>query len=373
MPPSVLWVAEPAQLRRHIGTISGRVGLDTEFIRERTYWPKLALAQIAIDDGEGTIVLADMLVPGMPGALRPLLLDPSVVKVMHSASEDLIALQHACDAVPEPLFDTQVAAALAGIAAGAGYQRLVQDLTGIALAKGETRSDWTRRPLSPAQLEYAADDVRHLFALHDALSARIDALGRRAWLEEDCARMVATARDGEGERWPHLSLRSAQFLDPGGQRRLLRLLRWREAQARSSDRPRNWILDNELAVALAREAPSGPEELRVILDRHPKAPHRLAARILEALSTPLPDEDEAPMARGDDRDRQVLRRLQAAVAARSAELGLPDGVLASRRWLEALMDGGDWPGALSGWRRRQLEPALAPLLRTVGERHAASV
>lgn len=374
MPPSVLWVAEPAQLRRHIGTISGRVGLDTEFIRERTYWPKLALAQIAIDDGEGTIVLADMLVPGMPGALRPLLLDPSVVKVMHSASEDLIALQHACDAVPEPLFDTQVAAALAGIAAGAGYQRLVQDLTGIALAKGETRSDWTRRPLSPAQLEYAADDVRHLFALHDALSARIDALGRRAWLEEDCARMVATARDGEGERWPHLSLRSAQFLDPGGQRRLLRLLRWREAQARSSDRPRNWILDNELAVALAREAPSGPEELRVILDRHPKAPHRLAARILEALSTPLPDEDEAPMARGDDRDRQVLlRRLQAAVAARSAELGLPDGVLASRRWLEALMDGGDWPGALSGWRRRQLEPALAPLLRTAGERHAASV
>src|SRR5690606_22996119 len=118
------------------------------------------------------ILLLDMLAPGMPEALVGLLRDRAVTKVMHSASEDLVALGHACGALPEPLFDTQIAAGLAGVGAGLGYQRLVQDLLGIAVDKGETRSDWMKRPLSPAQLKYAAEDVRHLFALHQALDDR---------------------------------------------------------------------------------------------------------------------------------------------------------------------------------------------------------
>src|SRR5690606_15362878 len=92
--------------------------------------------------------------------------------------------------------------------------------------------------------------------VHDALSAKLQALGRQAWFEEDCARLVDNARDDAGERWPHLSLRNAQFLDTAGQHRLLRLLRWRDAQARRSDRPRSWVLDNDLAATLAREAPA---------------------------------------------------------------------------------------------------------------------
>src|SRR3546814_8855245 len=106
---------------------------------------------------------------GITDALRPLLTDTAVLKVMHSPSEDLVAFMHACGAAPQPPFDTQAAAALAGVAAGIGYQRLVQDVLGVALAEGATRSDWPRRPLPPTQLEYAPDDVRHLFALHDAL------------------------------------------------------------------------------------------------------------------------------------------------------------------------------------------------------------
>ena len=363
-----LWVADPALLRSHIARISGRVGLDTEFIRERTYWPQLALVQIAIDDaaGEPAILLVDPLAPGMTDALRPLLQDASITKVMHSAGEDLTALRRGCGVVPEPLFDTQVAAALAGVGAGTGYQRLVQETTGAELSKGETRSDWLRRPLSPSQLDYAADDVRHLFALHDVLSQQLDALGRRGWFDEDCARMVDAARTDDGERWPHLSMRAAQFLDAAAQRRLLRLLRWRDAHARSSDRPRNWILDNELAATLAREAPGDLPALKALFERHPKAPHKLAAQAWEAMNTPLPDEANAPEARGEERDKRRLRQLQDAVATRSAELGLPDGVLASRRWLEVLMDGGDWPGMLGGWRRQQLEPALSQLLEPAG-------
>src|SRR5690606_9381129 len=203
MPSSpATWVNTPAELLSHLPTTPARIGLDTEFIRERTYWPQLSLVQVAFDEGDPgapRILLLDMLQPGMPGALVPLLQDRAVTKVMHSASEDLVALRHACGALPEPLFDTQVAAGLAGVGAGVGYQRLVQDLLGIAVDKGETRSDWMRRPLSPAQLAYAAEDVRHLFALHDALDARLQALGRRAWFEEDCARMLETARSDEGE------------------------------------------------------------------------------------------------------------------------------------------------------------------------------
>lgn len=375
-----LWITDPAELTARLRLRGGRIGLDTEFVRERTWWPQLALVQIALDVGsdggdtpDDAILLVDPLAPGTREALTPLLLDTAVLKVMHSASEDLVAFKRACGVVPQPLFDTQIAAALTGIGAGMGYQRLVQELLGVALHKGETRSDWLRRPLSPAQLDYAADDVRHLFALHDRLETQLQALGRRAWLAEDCARLVFNAQQDELERWPHLSLRAAQFLAPDAQRRLLRLLRWRDAYARDNDRPRTWILDNDLAVALARDPPPDPAALQRQLDAHPKAPRKLGGALWQALHAPLADETDAPSPRSDDRNKQRLRQLQDAVAARSVELGLPDGVLASKRWLEALLDGDDWPGVLAGWRRAQLEPHLAPLLGPAGGTAGASV
>ncbi len=355
------WIADPAALDALIAAPPALLALDTEFVRERTYWPQLALVQIAPQD-EDDILLVDPLVPGMPEALAKLLSDPRSLKLMHSAGEDLIALRHTCGALPRPLFDTQIAAALCGIGAGLGYQRLMQELLGVAVDKGETRSDWLRRPLSDAQLHYAADDVRHLEAAWRLLRDRLDAAGRIAWLEEDCNRLLDNAEADAPERWPHLGMRTAQFLDRDGQIRLLRLMRWRENQARASDRPRSWILDNELAALLARTPPRDMGELQRVFDGQPKAPRKLAGQVLDALHSPLPDETDMPPARGDDRDRQAYKRLQQAVAARSAELGLPDGVLASRRWLEALQDGEDWPGALAGWRRRELEPQLAPLL-----------
>lgn len=364
------WISDPAAFAARLATARpDRVGLDTEFIRERTYWPKLALVQIAFRDSDGSdaIVLADPLAQGMRAALATLLVDETVLKVMHSPSEDLVALGRDCGALPAPLFDTQAAAALAGIGAGMGYQRLVEQVTGTVLRKGETRSDWLRRPLSPAQLEYAADDVRHLFALHDELDRRLRELDRLAWLAEDSVRILEAAADDAGDPWPHLALRTAQFLDADAQRRLLRLLRWRDAHARASDRPRSWILDNELAVALARKPPADRGALQAQLEATPKAPRALGDALWQALATPLPDEDAMPLARDSDADKATMRRLQEAVAARSAELGLPDGVLASRRLLQALLDrraaGGDaWPDALQGWRRAALEPQLAPQL-----------
>ncbi len=360
------WIDSPAALQPHLLRPPARIGLDTEFVRERTYWPQLALVQMAVDD---RILLLDPLTPGMADVLAPLLTDTGVLKIMHSASEDLVAFLHACGAVPRPLFDTQIAAALTGTGAGLGYQKLVQEVTGTVLPKGETRSDWLRRPLSEAQLAYAADDVRHLFALHDHLQAGLQTLGREDWLVQDGERLLAgVERSDAGERWPHLALRSAQFLPAEAQLRLLRLLRWREAQARRSDRPRSWILDNELAVTLARTPPADRAALQALLDSTPKAPRKLGDALWQALSTPLDDESEAPLARtAADPDKAALRRLQDAVARHSAALGLPDGVLASRRHLETLLQADPqrpeaWPAALEGWRRPILEPLLRPLL-----------
>ncbi|MCM2335883.1 MAG: hypothetical protein NDI66_03775, partial [Pseudomonas sp.] len=136
---------------------------------------------------------------------------------------------------------------------------------------------------------------------------------------------------------------------------------------RDSDRPRTWILDNELAVALARTPPADRDALQRKVDAHPKGPRKLVDVIWRALTTPLADEAELPDAGvAETRDKQRLRALQDAVAQRSGELGLPDGVLASRRWLEAMLDREGWPDALEGWRRRELEPTLGPLLKPAG-------
>lgn len=353
------WINTPAELQARYQQRPTRIGLDTEFIRERTFWPQLALVQMAVGD---EILLIDPLAPGMAEALAPWLADTSITKVMHSASEDLVAFKHTCGELPRPLFDTQIGAALAGIGGGMGYQKLVQEITGVALAKGETRSDWMRRPLSESQLQYAADDVEHLFALHDAISARLQAQDRMQWLADDGERLLASVANDE-ERWPHLGMRSAQFLDVPAQVRLLRLLRWRDVQARASDRPRSWILDNELAATLARTPPADEAALAKVFELFPKAPRKLSSAVWQALTTALADEADTPQVLpATDANKQALKKLQDAVAQRSRELELPDGVLASRKHLESYLESRQWPPALAGWRREQLEPRLQPLL-----------
>jgi ribonuclease D len=357
-----LWIDTPHALSERLAAWAGQplVALDTEFIRERTYYPQLALVQLAVP---GEILLVDPLVPGMDAALRPLLVDPAVTKLMHSASEDLQALQRGCAALPSPLFDTQVAAALAGLGAGLGYQKLVEQVTGITLAKGETRSDWLRRPLSDSQREYAADDVRHLHAVHALLDDRLAGLSRHAWLQADAERSLrGAAQEGE-EPWPHLSVRSAQGMDADAQARLCRLLRWRDIEARRSDKPKSWIIDNELAVLLARRPPGDFAEFNAVLDRHPKAPRKSRGELWSVLCAPLGEADRAiPLLRPDAFDKQALKAMQEAVVAVAQAHGLPEGLLCARRHLEALLEGRGWPDALAGWRRELLEPALAPFL-----------
>ena len=262
------------------------------------------------------------------------------------------------------MFDTQVAAAMAGMGAGLSYLKLVEQVTGITLEKGETRSDWLRRPLSASQLKYAADDVLHLHALHAVLEQKLRELGRLDWLHADSDRAIGNARNDVDDPMPHLSIRSAQMLDAAGQARLRRLLLWRDAEARRSDRPRSWVLDNELAVQLSRRPFDGFPQFNSALDANPKAPRKARRELWELLSAPLSDEEgELPLNRaGENLDKQRLKKLQEAVAALAASLEVPDGLLCARKHLEALLEGRGWPAMLEGWRRSLLEPVLAPLL-----------
>lgn len=336
------------------------LALDTEFMRERTYFPQLALLQCA--DADGRILLLDPLDAGMREPLAALV--GGADALMHSASEDLVAFRHALGVLPRTLYDTQIAAAFAGLGPGVGYSALMKALLGVELAKAETRSDWLRRPLSAQQLAYAADDVRHLHAAVEALDERLQARGQRERALADMARMLEAAREDRDDPQPHLSMRPAAQFDRPAQARLRRLLRWRDATARRKDLPKRWLLDNDLALTLARRPPGDATSLAALLESARSA-KRLAEEIGALLAAPM-DDDEAtmPLATDTERaDRARLKALQAVVAERAAALDLPEGLLCARRHLESLLADGGWPSGLEGWRREVLE---APLRRALG-------
>ena len=366
------WIASDARLDEALRVLPpGPVALDTEFIREKTYYPQLALVQVAAGD---RILLVDPLGLDRATPLRDLLQGP-VLKLMHSPSEDLQALKRRYDLLPRPLFDTQAAAALVGLGAGLGYQALIERLLGVRLEKGETRSDWLRRPLSEAQLHYAADDVRHLHAAHELLARRLEELGRTAWHAEECERILAAAERDDADAHPHLANRAAQRMRAAQQIRLRRLMLWRDEQARRSDKPKSWVLDNELIVELAIRGGGPRAEFDAFLDARPRAPRRGRDELFDLLSRqPGAEELQLPLAEPPDPSwREPLKRMQDAVAAEAARLELPEGLLCARRHLETLIATRRWPAALEGWRRPLLEPVLLPVLERTSQAGSGSV
>lgn len=335
------------------------IALDTEFMRERTWYPQLALVQAA--DAGGRIALIDPLEPGARERLADLVGRSDAL--MHSASEDLVAFRHALGVLPRSLYDTQIAAAFAGLGPGLGYSALVKALLGVELAKAETRSDWLKRPLSAQQLAYAADDVRHVHAMVEALDQKLSSRGQRERALADMARMLENAREERDDPQPHLSMRPAAQLDRPAQARLRRLLRWREQTARQKDLPRRWLLDNDVAITLARRPPTSAQALDALLESARSA-RRLRDDIAALLAAPLDDDEKAmPLATDVERiDRSRLKALQGVVAELATALDLPEGLLCARKHLEALLTDGEWPAALEGWRREVLE---APLRRVL--------
>lgn len=349
------WVADHAALNETLAELRAqtRLALDTEFERIRTYWPKLALVQVQQARGPSLI---DPLAFDALHDLGTAITQPGQTWLMHSPSEDLVALAPLLPNPPAALFDTQLAAGLAGLGSGMGYQKAVGTVLGVELAKSETRSDWMRRPLSAQQIAYAADDVVHLDALADALLARLDQLGRRDWIAQEGARTLHAAFAAESEANLHHDYRQAWRLDEAAQRRLDALLRWRDATARQLDKPKPWLIDHGVAYELAQKPPrQGPDLLRT-LQAQRAFPRAQTGLVMDLLRDPPARDDFALAPQPFSRDEESqLDRLKAAIEAAATELGIEPALLAPRKLQEARLRAGEWPRDLPVWRRERLD------------------
>lgn len=249
--------AELAQFRRRLSGAQ-YVAVDTEFMRERTYWPRLCLVQVA---GPEEAAAIDTLAPGMDLApLLDLLGDPSVLKVFHAARQDIEIFFHLTGRLPAPLADTQVIAMVCGFGDSVSYETLAASLAGARVDKASRFTDWSARPLSERQLRYAISDVTHLRLAYEKLSRRLEKTGRREWVAEEMAALTDPAiyRLEPEEAWRRLKLRRA---GP----RLLAVLRevaaWREREAQTRDLPRNRVLRDEAIMEIAAHAPESVEDL----------------------------------------------------------------------------------------------------------------
>ena len=348
-------VTNPSRLEELSTSWAGAADLavDTEFVFERTYYPRLGLIQIASPEG---IWLVD---PLGCGDLAPLAraLSGRGWKVLHSAGGDLAVLGRALSTLPRPILDTQVAAALAGLGVGISYQRLVEALLGKLLAKGATRSDWLARPLSAEQLAYAAEDVVDLLEVAARLRERLEALGRWAWALADSERLLAAATPPDPESAPS-RLRGLERLPPAERAAAQALAVWREREAIRRDLPRRWVLDDAALLALARRRPATPAELEEVPGLEARQARREAEAwlaVLAAAATEAPDSRPPARGRPSPRERHLADRLHRLLRRRAEELALPPEVLAPRRVLDAIaaqaIEGRlSLPAELTGWR-----------------------
>ncbi len=363
---NTVWIDTPTQLAEACAGWRARpwITVDTEFVRVETYRARLCLVQVG--DGKtnaciDTLALEDL------APLWAVLADLNVLKVLHASSQDFeIVVEHTGSA-PTPVFDTQIAATLRGMGDQIGYAGLVERSLGVVIDKRLARTDWSRRPLSDAEIAYAADDVRHLATLYPALQQQVADAGRLDWLAEDCQRLTDVHRYAVRPEDAWRRLKGLGRLDAASQSRAVALAAWRERQAQDRNRPRKWILDDAALYPLAERQPTTLEALEKLGCLPPRTLERHGKALLKVLAeAPGPQVWMPEELAGDDKAR--FRALQAEVRACAERLNLPPGFLAPRAELETLVRQGPEANLtlLQGWRRTVLGDALLRLLDTPG-------
>jgi ribonuclease D len=363
--PDAIWVDRQEELSGLARALESQtlIGVDTEFLRERTFFPKLCLLQLS---ASGSIWCVDTL---RGGSLEPLvnaLTAPQTRKVIHAARQDLEAFYLTTKRVISPVFDTQIAAGCIGLKPQVGYAELVKTLLGVTIPKGQTRTDWSKRPLTPEQLEYAADDVLYLGELAERLMARLRELGREHWAAEDCA-ALENPRLYEPE--PALAwerLRGIAQLDPKPRARAKVLAVWREKLARERDLPRSWIIPDPAIFAVAQANPVSRAALGAVNAMPPNFNDAFASSLLHALHAEsagtITDLNPGFDARPTPEQKELALRLGKVVDARAAELRVSAELLAPRGELKALSLGRRDTDALTGWRRQEIGERLLAIL-----------
>ncbi len=255
--------------------------IDTEFIRESTYYPELALIQIASSD---QLACVDPLAITEFEPLAALLVKPDLLKVFHSPSQDLEILYQKFAAVPTPVFDTQMAAAVLGYNHQISYADLVQQITGVTLDKKHTRANWLRRPLSLDELNYAMDDVRHLIAVYEALKQKLDSTRRSSWIEKDLVAMSEPENYQVDKSQLWRRLKGVLKLKDEKLQIASDLCRWREDLAQQQNRPRRWIAKDDALVEIAHQEPEDFEDLARIPELSEKTARRHGEELLKIVA-----------------------------------------------------------------------------------------
>jgi ribonuclease D len=334
------------------------VAVDTEFMRRNTFYPQVALLQLCFDD---TAYLVDPLRIDDTTPLCDLLIDPSVLKVLHSASEDLEVFQRWLGETPRPLFDTQRAAAFVDVGFGLGYRKLVLDLCDVDLAKGETRSDWLQRPLTESQCEYAAQDVAWLLPIWARLEEQCREQGKLDWVlsdGEDACRALATNTGDYYRR-----IKNAWKLDQRSLGKLIAISDWREQQARKRDKPRGWIIDDKACVQLAQARVGNKQQLAEAVEIHQGALRRYGDELMRLLEQQeLTSPGELPTCLPSPlrpEQRQQVKALKSYVRDLAEEMQSAPEVLLQSKDFELLVReaGGESvtePGHWRGWRAQQV-------------------
>lgn len=360
-PPSPRWVADAADLRAVISRAlaAPAYAMDTEFHRERSYFPHLALLQIAWDD---QIALIDPLAVDV-GPLAELFAGPGVA-VMHAAEQDLEVLGQACDAIPLRLFDTQIAAAFIGMTSPS-LTSLVHHVLDVRLPKASRLTDWLHRPLTEEQVAYAAADVAHLVTVYERLVDQLTERGRLSWALDECEHLRARDRAAADPDRAWLRIKEGRSLHGRARGVARAVAAWRERAAASRDEPVRFILPDLAILAIADAAPRTREDLvrvRGVDGRHLREADALLGAIAEGLEAPVPRSrvDERPALAPGLRPAVTLAGAWLAQLAR--DLHLDPAMLATRADIEALLTGDPRCRLTEGWRAALIGSPLQRLL-----------
>lgn len=351
------------------------LAVDTEFVRTRTLYPQLGLVQLY--DGE-QLALVDPLAVDDLSALTELLINPNVVKVLHSCSEDLETFWTAMQIIPVPVFDTQFAAGLLNLGPSLGYAKLVEQRLGVSLDKGESRTDWLARPLSTQQLDYAANDVLYLHALYPQMAEEVAALGRTQWIFDEMAQLANKKRSELPDEYAYLNIKNNWQLKGKALLVLKELAKWRQQKAKTKNLALNFVFKEQFLLELAKRQPSQKNALFAVPGIPPQDVRRHGDELLAIIQrcqVVAPEHYPAKIERLIDysaykRISQSIRQLCEDVAN---ELSLPVEMLGSKKqinqllkWLWFDLEEGKLtdlkPDLLCGWRGPLLQNSLSQIV-----------
>lgn len=356
--PAYTLVEQPDRLLAWLDSHQ-RFGVDTEFMRERTFFSELCLIQIAAADD---IFCVDPLAGNDMNEFWNSMCQRTWV--LHSARQDIEVVYQTAARMPTSIFDTQIAAALLGYPPQMGYGNLVQELFDVELPKTHTRANWAARPLPEKFLDYAAEDVEYLLPTYEILAERLEQKGRLAWAEADSLLLLDPALYDIDPDKAILRLKGARNLR--GIRRAVahRLAAWRESEALRRNRPRQWILRDSVMVDIAQRMPSTLRDLARIDDMPDKLVKRAGQQILAAVASAAKDaNDYRPPRAPDERQKSLLKDMQQLVAECARDLDIAAETIASKKELAAVIVGGDRDSRVfGGWRRELIGEQLASLM-----------